>query len=261
MTRSPDACFGDETLASIYDELDPDRSDLDVYVAMVEEFAARSVLDIGCGTGTFATLLAQSGRQVVGIDPAKASLEVAALKPGADSVWWIHGYPSELPPLQVDMAAMTANVAQVFLTAEAWLATLTSAASAVRLGGRLVFETRIPEAKAWEGWHRDATLTRRATHLGEVTSWTDVLEIALPFVTFRHTYVFESGETLTSESTLRFRSQSEVTEDLLATGWGNIEVRDAPDRPSKEYVFVATKSDGHDVAKPPPSEAPERNAT
>jgi hypothetical protein len=49
-----DAIFENRRLASIYDGLDSDRSDLDAYVALVNEFSAGSVLDIGCCTGTFA---------------------------------------------------------------------------------------------------------------------------------------------------------------------------------------------------------------
>ncbi|MFF4547411.1 hypothetical protein [Streptomyces sp. NPDC001435] len=49
-----DECFGHPRLAAIYDPLDPDRSDLDAYVRVVEEFEARRVLDIGSGTGVFA---------------------------------------------------------------------------------------------------------------------------------------------------------------------------------------------------------------
>ena len=37
-------------LAEVYDPLDPDRSDLDGYAALVDEFGAHSVLDIGRGT-------------------------------------------------------------------------------------------------------------------------------------------------------------------------------------------------------------------
>jgi 2-polyprenyl-3-methyl-5-hydroxy-6-metoxy-1,4-benzoquinol methylase len=56
--RVVDAHFSERRLAEVYDPLDPDRSDLDAYVAMVDEFGAHSVLDIGCGTGTLACPLA-----------------------------------------------------------------------------------------------------------------------------------------------------------------------------------------------------------
>jgi len=76
-----DLIFAEPRLAEVYDPLDPDRSDLDAYVAMVEEFGARSVLDIGCGTGTLACLLARRGLTVTAVDPAAASLAVARTKP------------------------------------------------------------------------------------------------------------------------------------------------------------------------------------
>ena len=78
-----DALFEERRLARIYDDLDPDRTDLDAYVQLVDELAARSVLDIGCGTGTFCRLLAQRGVEVIGVDPAASSLEVARSKTGA----------------------------------------------------------------------------------------------------------------------------------------------------------------------------------
>src|SRR5688572_12036632 len=124
LAHVPDAIFDDPRLAQVYDPLDPDRSDLDAYAAIVDELGARSVLDIGCGTGTFACPLARRGIEVTGVDPAAASLDVARGKPGADAVRWVHGDATTLPALQVDAAFMTANVAQVFLTDEAWDATL-----------------------------------------------------------------------------------------------------------------------------------------
>jgi ubiquinone/menaquinone biosynthesis C-methylase UbiE len=68
-----------------------------VYAALIEEFGARTVLDVGCGTATFACLLVARGIEVVGVDPATASLEVARAKPGADRVRWIHGDATMLP--------------------------------------------------------------------------------------------------------------------------------------------------------------------
>ena len=236
----PDAIFDDPRLARLYDPLDPDRSDLDAYLAMVREFGAHSVLDVGCGTGTFACLLAGQGLEVVGVDPALASLDVARGKPGADAVRWIHGDATSLPPLDVDIALMTGNVAQVFLTDDDWSATLRGIRDALRPGGRLVFETRDPEQRAWLGWVRGATyVERQVPGVGQVRTWTDLAEVAPPFVTFESRVVLPDDQTLYSTSTLRFRSSAEVEQSLTDAGFVVDEVRDAPDRPGKEFVFVA----------------------
>lgn len=69
-------------------------------------------MDVGCGTGTFALLMAKSGYDVTAVDPARASLDVARMKPGAARVRWIDGDATRLPPLRFDLATMTGNVAQ-----------------------------------------------------------------------------------------------------------------------------------------------------
>lgn len=236
-----DALFSEPRLAEVYDPLDPDRGDLDAYAAMVEEFAARSVLDIGCGTGTFACLLARRGVTVTGVDPAQASLAVARSKPGADRVRWVLGDATDLPPLQVDLATMTGNVAQVFLTDADWAATLRAAHAALRPGGRLVFETRDPAAKAWLEWTRERSYRRtEIPGIGAVRSWGDTFDVSGDLVSFRSTVVFESdGAALTSTSTLRFRHRDEVAASLAAAGYAVDQVRQAPDRPGLELVFVA----------------------
>ncbi|HUZ52368.1 MAG TPA: class I SAM-dependent methyltransferase [Streptosporangiaceae bacterium] len=238
----PDPVFSDPRLARIYDPLDPDRSDLDVYAAMAAEFAARSVLDVGCGTGTLACLLAGRGLHVTGVDPAGASLDVARAKPGAGAVCWLHGDATRLPPLQVDLATMTGNVAQVFLTDHEWAATLRGVRAALRPGGRLVFETRDPARQAWLGWTREQSFARaEIPAAGVVQSWHELTEVTGELVAFRSIVVFEAdGTVLTSDSTLRFRERDEVAESLAATGYRLDEVRDAPDRPGLEFVFVAT---------------------
>ncbi|MFE4212113.1 class I SAM-dependent methyltransferase [Streptomyces sp. NPDC056844] len=238
-----DECFGHPRLASVHDALDPDRGDLDAYLRIAEESGARAALDIGCGTGVFALLLAERGIEVVGVDPAAASLDVARAKPGGDRVRWIHGDASALPPLRADLATMTANVAQQIVGPQAWRTTLGRIHAALRPGGHLVFETRDPARRAWEGWTREASY--RVTEIpgtGAVESWVQVTEVNGPLVTFRWTYVFVAdGEVLTSDSTLRFRERQEVEADLTARGFTVEDVRDAPDRPGREFVFVARR--------------------
>ncbi|KNE79140.1 MULTISPECIES: class I SAM-dependent methyltransferase [Streptomyces] len=239
-----DDCFGHPRLAAIYDPLDPDRSDLDAYLRMAEEFGARQILDIGCGTGVFALLLADGGVDVVGIDPARASIDVARAKPGSERVRWICGDATDLPPLRADLATMTANVAQAIVDPGTWRKTLRGAREALRPGGLLVFETRDPAKRAWEEWTRENSY--RVTDIpgvGSVESWDQLIEVSRPLVTFRSTYVFAAdGQVLTSDSTLRFREREEVETDLVTQGYVVEDVRDAPDRPGKEFVFLARRA-------------------
>jgi SAM-dependent methyltransferase len=238
-----DDLFEHPRLAAIYDALDSDRGDLDVYVAIVDELGARRVLDVGCGTGVFALLLAERGLQVTGVDPAGGSLDVARAKPGSERVTWLHGDATALPPLQVDLAAMTGNVAQAIVDPADWDGTLRAVHAALRPGGHLVFETRVAGYRAWLEWNR--TASRRTTEIqgvGAVATWVEVIEVDGPLVTFRGTYVFASdGQVLASDSTLRFRERDEVEATLIAHGYSVEEVRGAPDRPDREFVFFARR--------------------
>jgi SAM-dependent methyltransferase len=239
----PDPIFADRRLAEHYDVFNADRSDLDAYASLVAELGARSVLDVGCGTGTFACRLADAGLDVVGVDPAAASLDVARRKPGADRVRWVLAEATTLPPLQMDVATMTGNVAQVFLTDEAWSATLLGVRGALLPGGRLVFEVRDPSRAAWRAWNPDESFERTEIPvLGTVEHWADVIDISGQLVTFRWTFRFDGGESITSDSTLRFRERDEVEASLRGAGFEVREVRDAPDRPGLELVFLAERA-------------------
>lgn len=138
---------------------------------------------------------------------------------------------------------MTANVAQAVADPGTWQATLRGAHAALRPGGRLVFETRDPARHAWESWTREHSYTRAdVPGVGAVESWHEVTVVDGPSVTFRTTYVFASdGQALTSDSTLRFREREEVEADLRGHGYVLEDVRDAPDRPGREFVFVARR--------------------
>lgn len=236
----PDAIFAHPVLARVYDAFDGNRADLDLYVDLVREWGAQHVLDVGCGTGSLPIRLACGGVRVTAVDPAAASLDVARSKEGSERVTWILGDATTLPVLQVDVAVMTGNVAQVFLTDAAWTATLRGIRGALAPGGRFVFETRRPERRAWETWAVDTGPVVRDVHgVGEVQQRRDVTDVAPPYVSFRYRYRFaRDALALTADSTLRFRGREDVERSLNDVGFSILDVRDAPDRPGHEYVFI-----------------------
>ncbi len=188
--------------------------------------------------------MADRGVDVIGVDPALASLDIARAKPGGDRVRWIHGDATSLPQLRVDLATITGNAAQEIVEPEDWEATLHGIRQALRPGGHLVFETRDPAYRAWEGWNRAKShVVREIDGVGTVESWHELTDVRGPLVRFRSTTVFASdGELLTSDSTLRFRERAEVEADLVAHGFVVADVRGAPDRPGREFVFIARGS-------------------
>jgi SAM-dependent methyltransferase len=240
----PDAIFTHPRLAPIYDAFDGDRNDLTAYVNLAEELGAERVLDIGCGTGCLAIMLAESGRKVVGVDPAQASLEIARSKDKTAAITWIHGDATKAPAFDADLAVMTGNVAQVFLSDDDWTQALQAIHAALRPRGYLAFETRRPERRAWEEWAANPDpVILDIPGSGPVEQRLEVTAVHLPLVAFRYTYTFVAdGAVVTSDSTLRFRSRDEVESNLAAHGYRVLDVREASDRAGREFVFIADRT-------------------
>lgn len=241
--REPDAAFADPRQAVLYDVLDDDRSDLDAYVVVIaDEVAARSVVDLGCGTGSLAVRLSALGLSVVGVDSATASLEVARAKPHAEKVTWVSGDATALKGLHLaaNLAVMAGNVAQVSVSDDDWQLTLAAVSACLRSRGWFAFETRRPEVRAWEAWEVEPTTVALPDGTTAVFSRT-VTEVALPLVTFESATII-GVDVLRSVSTLRFRERGEVERDLEDHGFEVVDVRDAQDRPGAELVFIARRT-------------------
>lgn len=244
----PDEEFSHPRLARIYDLLAPDRSDLDAYLDVVEQLGASSVLDIGCGTGSLAALLVDRTVKVLGVDPAGASVEVARSKVDSELAEFLVGTASDVaadPAHQgaFDLATMTANVAQVFINDDDWLATLRTVHSCLRPGGYLVFETRKPEDRGWERWTKEQTRSRKDIEgEGPVESWVEVTEVEGELVSFEWTYIFHAdAERLTSTSTLRFRNETTLRDSLTGAGFRDFHIRDLPYAPHRGWMICAQK--------------------
>ncbi len=137
-------------IAEIYDLANPRAPDIDSYLSLAG-LHPRSVLDLGCGTGTLCCALAECGHRVTGVDPAAAMLAVARSKPHADQVEWVESSAqSYRAHRRFDLIVMTGHVFQVLLTDADALAVLETMGAHLKERGTVAFETRNPRVD-WAG--------------------------------------------------------------------------------------------------------------
>ncbi len=237
--------FNEAALVTVYDAEFGWSADDDFFASVVHEVPGSRVLDLGCGTGRLALALAAAGHQVTGVDPARASLDAARAKPGADQVTWIEGTSAVLPDAAFDTAVMTSHVAQFFLTDEEWSAVLADLKRALVPGARLIFDTRDPRARGWEQWgerysFRDLPLPDGRT----VTVAVEVTSVTSQVVGSTARYVFSDGSELVSTEDLRFRTEEELRSSLGAAGFTIEQIYGGWDRgpvgsPDGEFLVIA----------------------
>jgi ubiquinone/menaquinone biosynthesis C-methylase UbiE len=147
-----DRQFADAEMAALYDALDPPegREDFRFYLRYV--MRAEAVLDVGCGTGALLRLARDAGHtgRLSGLDPGPGMLEQARKR---TDIEWILGDLQALPSdAGFDLIVMTGHAFQVLVTDEEIAGALSIIHAALTDGGRFVFETRNPAARAWEQW-------------------------------------------------------------------------------------------------------------
>ncbi|HUZ03445.1 MAG TPA: class I SAM-dependent methyltransferase, partial [Thermomicrobiaceae bacterium] len=147
--------FTEDHLAALYDRFYPpeQRRDYACYLELV--MAARSVLDVGCGTGALLRLARQAGHagRLCGLDPADGMLEQARRRSDID---WVLGDLSSVRwEHEFDLVVMTGHAFQELVADDEIRAALVAIRSALTDGGRFAFETRNPLARAWEHWSTD----------------------------------------------------------------------------------------------------------
>lgn len=218
--------YDDRRLAAIYDADNPAGSDHDYFQEFADRAHPHRVVDLGCGTGSLTVALTSPGREVVGIDPARAMLDHARTRAGGDLVEWRLGTSECIAAGSADLVLMSSNVAMHILHG-AWAATLADIAAGLRPGGVLAFDTRNPAAEAWRGWsqpdsRRDTVLGR----LGERTS-TSPPDGDGVVTMLCHNDFLDDGGVLDVRQQLQFRTLPALTADLDRVGltvrqvWGD----------------------------------------
>lgn len=220
-----DPAFARFDMARLYDAFNHHGEDGDFY----ENFTKTPcrVLDIGCGTGSVTLRLADRGHTVTGIDPADGMLQVARMKDGQGRVDWVQAPAAEfLLPDRFDLAIMTGHVFQVFLDDAETLAALRNIHRHMVPGGRLILESRNPQHKAWQDWTREKTREQRVIDgIGPVDVYYQIKDVEGEHVAFDAVFtILDNGETLVSESRLRFAPVETIQGLLSAAGFGQVEL-------------------------------------
>lgn len=209
--------FSEPRLAKLYDAFCAGREDFGFYLPLV--MSAKSVLDVGCGTGELLRTAREAGHtgRLCGLDPAEAMLEQARKR---RDVEWVRGNLASVDwRREFDLIVMTGHAFQVFVEDDQLRTSLAAIRSALTEDGRFVFETRNPSARGWEAWTPDNAV--EIVHGGSVVRMAHQVETPVvgDTVSFTATYTSPDWDRpLVSRSTLRFLDAESLHSFLSGAG-------------------------------------------
>ncbi|MCR8645729.1 class I SAM-dependent methyltransferase [Paenibacillus sp. N1-5-1-14] len=247
-----------EQFAYTYDRLMADMP-YDSWIAWFEQSCLskglnpRTVVDLGCGTGTIAIPLASKGYKVFGVDLSEDMLAVAQDKsqgaklPASGSVTWLQGDLRDwVLPEKVDVAISLCDCMNYVLDEEGIIAAIQSVYDGLVDGGLFLFDVHTPQLLRNYAAEQPYVLDE------EEIAYTWVCELDEEEMTIHHQLSIFSQEPsglyrrTDEEHVQRAYELDWLSEQLRAVGFTNIEVTadfttDAPNKATSRAFFSAQK--------------------
>ena len=245
--------FSDDEAAALYDVMYPwdpaRRGDAGFYTELV--MAARSVVDFGCGTGLMLHCAREHGHtgRLAGLDPDRSSLARASRR---EDIEWVETTAAGAPWLaEFELATMVGHAFQCLVTDEDVRASLSGVRRALCDGGQFAFETRHPQARAWEDWNPSNPSDFTDSSGRGLRVWHEVRSVAGGVVTFTETTAEAEADgrvevLRVDRGELRFMDVATLNDFLAEAGfeiaaqYGNWD-RGRLDATSREIITIARK--------------------
>lgn len=240
--------YNQPELAAVYDDENGWDASADFYRDLAQRSGAKTLLDLGCGTGTVTRgIVAAIGGSGAGVDPAAPMLDVARRNTTDQPVEWVLGDAREIRlGRQFDLIIMSGHAFQAFLTEADQIALFRTVAAHLTPEGRFAFDSRNPAAREWLEWTpAESSRVVDTAAYGAVEIWNEatmnpdrILDVQ------EHYRILSSGQRLRADFRLRFSAPEELWDGMMAAGlavehcYGNWDR--SPFKPdAREIILVA----------------------
>lgn len=214
--------YNQPELAVLYDDENGWDASADFYLDLARRIGAKTLLDLGCGTGTLTRgILKAIGGSGVGVDPAQPMLDVARRNTTDEKVEWVLGDARETRiGRQFDLIIMTGHAFQAFVTETDQIAFFRNVSAHLAPQGRFAFDSRNPAAREWLEWvPGPSNRVVDTAAYGAVEIWNDVAMNPDRILDVQEHYrILSSGKRLRADFRLRFSAPEELWDGMMAAG-------------------------------------------
>lgn len=203
--------YSDPELAQFYEVNDKNRIDYEVCVDLAKE--AKSVLDLGCGTGVLSAMLAENA-EVTAVDPAAAMLDIGRQRYAHLDIKWIEGDARSIRLNdKFDFIVLSGHAFQCFLTQDDQCRALKTIATHLSDQGQFVFDSRNPFFPDRKERVKFETLRQfKHSNLGEVEAWNvSNYDEQSGILTYSNSYrILQTNEVKTAQEQIKYTPKSEL---------------------------------------------------